>query len=104
MMMFGKPVTISEHATALPKLREPHTDDMRAMVDVLLVRCPPSREPACFEIAGAFVMHPALADRLVRQMPTPPASRTKPETNPIFVSFWPLSPFKPVDWSVGGLL
>lgn len=63
----GVPVVVSEHATALPKLREPRTDDMRAMVDDLLVRQPPARVPTMLAARGQIVVHPVIWDRLRRE-------------------------------------
>lgn len=61
----GLPVSVSAAATSLAKLKEPHTDDMRAMADDILARCPPDREPAAFVIGGRLVAHPALWERIL---------------------------------------
>lgn len=65
----GMPVVTSQHATRQPVLREPHTDDMRAMVDDLRRRCPAARVPTAFVCAGTIYAHPDLVDRLGETAP-----------------------------------
>lgn len=62
----GIPVIVSAAATEEWKPREPHTDDMRTMVDDFW-RCGlilPRRVPAAYQMLGKLFIHPALMVKL----------------------------------------
>lgn len=58
------PVVVSPTATREPTPRDPHTDDMRIMVDDLRRRCPPAMRPAAFVCDGVIYVHPDLVEKI----------------------------------------